>query len=204
MMAGAQFPPDRKYCAYTKVAHIISQPLTDAIGGLSQSAREKFSWASSIAAVLGRFGGDNIRELMRNFAIHDPVNAMTASLEPHDLFDQLALWLTPAMDLDAPYTQDDHQCIIPNTYNVVFRDAIEARICSHIKPQVQFREVTTPDGQLVRPPSRALLELHAACAKIVHLSGAGELLDDIYQEEGPMNGVPLSLPLGYDGLRACG
>ena len=59
---------------------------------------------------------------------------------------------------------------------------------------MQFREVTTPDGQLVRPPSRALLELHAACAKIAHLSGAGELLDDIYQEEGPMNGVPLSLP----------
>ncbi|KAJ8461922.1 hypothetical protein ONZ51_g11233 [Trametes cubensis] len=161
MMAGAQSPPDGTYCAYTKVAHIISQPLTDAIGGLSQSAREKFSWASSIAAVLERFGGDNIREVM-------------------------PLWLTPAMD--------DHQCIIPNTYNVVFRDAIEARICSHIKRQVQFREVTTPDGQLVRPPSRALLELHAACAKIAHLSGAGELLDDIYQEEGPMNGVPLSLP----------
>ncbi|KAH9888962.1 hypothetical protein C8Q73DRAFT_708889 [Cubamyces lactineus] len=186
MAAGALSPPNGTHVANTKVAHIIGLPLTDGIGGMSQSAREKFPWATSATAVLEHFGGDEIQQIIRNFTIHDPVNAMTASLEPHDLFNQSALWLTPAMD--------DNQHTIPNLYNVVFRDAIEARIYSYIKPQVRFREFTTPDGQLVKPPSPALLELHAACARIAHLSGTAEVLDDVYQEEHPMNGIPLSLP----------
>ena len=56
-----------------------------------------------------------------------------------------------------------------------------------VLPQVRFRPhtVTTPDGPGVEvpPPSRTLLEIHASCAKVAHLSGAAGVLRDFYAEE---------------------
>ena len=56
-----------------------------------------------------------------------------------------------------------------------------------VLPQVRFRPhtVTTPDidGVEVPPPSRTLLEIHASCAKVAHLSGAARVLRDFYVGE---------------------
>ena len=36
---------------------------------------------------------------------------------------------------------------------------------------------TSPDPSILPYPSQKLLALHAACAKVAHLSGAGEYID---------------------------
>jgi hypothetical protein len=42
--------------------------------------------------------------------------------------------------------------------------------------EVRFHNSTTPDGRAVPPPDPGLLAIHAACAQVAHLSGAGEVL----------------------------
>jgi hypothetical protein len=48
-----------------------------------------------------------------------------------------------------------------------------------IKDQVTF---TTPDPVKFPLPSPILLALHAACAQVAQLSGAGEYIDLIYED----------------------
>ena len=42
---------------------------------------------------------------------------------------------------------------------------------------------TTPDPVKYPVPSRKYLEIHAACAKVAHLSGAGECIDRHLEDE---------------------
>ena len=53
--------------------------------------------------------------------------------------------------------------------------------------------VTTPDPVKLPLPSPDLLGLHAACAQVAHLSGAGEYVDRIIEDKEGMN------ELAYDG-----
>ncbi|KAJ7628638.1 hypothetical protein FB45DRAFT_719139, partial [Roridomyces roridus] len=41
------------------------------------------------------------------------------------------------------------------------------------------------NGQTIPPPSSILLGLHAACARIAHMSGAGAILDDFDRDIPP-------------------
>ena len=47
---------------------------------------------------------------------------------------------------------------------------------------------TTPDGIDVPPPSRTLLEIHAWCAEVAHMSGAAEVLYRLCGENGVLRG----------------
>ena len=66
---------------------------------------------------------------------------------------------------------------ISNTYKLcaTHRYYIDSRW----KTTVTF---TTPDPVKLPVPSRAYLELHAACCRVAHLSGAGEHIDTILRE----------------------
>ncbi|KAJ7470296.1 hypothetical protein FB451DRAFT_1559626 [Mycena latifolia] len=79
-----------------QVAHIISQPLTTGISGLTDTAKTKLEWASSASAVLDRFAGIEIRNLLDDLDLHTPINAMLSTFAPHDMFDNLGIWLEPA------------------------------------------------------------------------------------------------------------
>ena len=52
-------------------------------------------------------------------------------------------------------------------------------ILPHYKPQIEF---TTPDPETLPLPSPEYLQIHAACAKVAHLSGAAEHMDKILRE----------------------
>lgn len=52
--------------------------------------------------------------------------------------------------------------------------------------------MTNQDGKVLKSPSQVLLELHAACAQTAHMSGAAEILDELYRDDGPMNGMSLA------------
>ena len=49
----------------------------------------------------------------------------------------------------------------------------------NVKRSVTF---TTSDPVNLPVPSRELLDLHAACCKVAHLSGAGEYIDTVYHD----------------------
>ncbi|KAJ6463209.1 hypothetical protein C8R47DRAFT_1238475 [Mycena vitilis] len=79
-----------------QVAHIISQPLTNEIGGLTKRAKMKLSWASSAAAILDRFSGIEIEVLLGNLDLHNPLNAMLLSHVVHEMLNSLRFSLEGA------------------------------------------------------------------------------------------------------------
>ncbi|KAJ6504794.1 hypothetical protein C8R47DRAFT_958636, partial [Mycena vitilis] len=78
-----------------QVAHIISQSITSGITGLSENAQAKaiLVWASSASAILDRFVGIEIRQILGQLDVHSPVNAILASSDPHMSFDDLSVSL---------------------------------------------------------------------------------------------------------------
>ena len=66
---------------------------------------------------------------------------------------------------------------IPNTYKL--RTARSHSMDPRWKSTVTF---TTPDPVKLPVPSRAYLELHAACCRVAHLSGASKCIDRILRD----------------------
>ncbi|KAM6503500.1 hypothetical protein JOM56_000443 [Amanita muscaria] len=87
---------------------------------------------------------------------------MTLSPTVHFLFDTLYLWLEP--------TNTENQ------YKVTGRDP---DLLYEYPSVVEF---TTPDPINLPLPSRDYLALHAACAKVAHLSAAAEYLDSVFRD----------------------
>ncbi|KAJ7067814.1 hypothetical protein C8F01DRAFT_577054 [Mycena amicta] len=161
---------EKSYAENLQIAHIISQSLTDAVGGLTAYAQEKLTWVASAAAVFDRFTGVEVADFLEEYDLHSPRNSFLATTFPHGDFDELLLWLEPVLD--------DQSNPIPHSY--------------HLKNQNQFPHpdllaiVTFNDADLTTPPpSPELLALHAACAHIFHMSGAAEVLEDFDRDLGP-------------------
>jgi hypothetical protein len=52
----------------------------------------------------------------------------------------------------------------------------------YIRDYPEYITFTTPDPVKYPVPSRTYLGIHAACAKVTHLSGAGEYIDKFYRD----------------------
>ncbi|RDX53495.1 hypothetical protein OH76DRAFT_1553572 [Lentinus brumalis] len=162
--------------AQLRVAHIISQPLSEQIGGLTARAREKLDWAASAAAIIDRFSGQCILDMLGDdLNLHNRINAIMSEPTAHSLFDRLGIWLTPS--------QDEHGQLIPDTYDVGTRNPLVPRRIG-IPGRVEFRSCVE-----VPPPSPILLALHASCARIAHRSGAAEMLAELEKETESMLGL---------------
>ena len=72
------------------------------------------------------------------------------------------------------FFQDEKEQHILNTYKVVARKGYR---CSQMRETITFVK-RDYEGQTIEPPSHLLLRLHAACAKVYHLSGAAEVPDE--------------------------
>ncbi|CAA7263813.1 unnamed protein product [Cyclocybe aegerita] len=175
LVAALDLDPDRP-TASTHVAHIISQSLSSDIGGMTQAARDKFTWASSAAAVLERFGGFSAHAILGEANLNSALNAFTASSTPHTWFDCLNLWLVPA--------KDEHGAVISDTYDVCYPTSEDPRRFrnARLKQRVSFRTASTTDGTdtVIPPPHPRILALHAACAQVAHLSGAAGHVSEFY------------------------
>ncbi|TFK89683.1 hypothetical protein K466DRAFT_661368 [Polyporus arcularius HHB13444] len=165
--------------AHTDVAHIVSQPLSEGTGGLTDTAQRKLPWVFSIASIFDRLMGIKIRELLSNLDLHNPINAVLAEMSAHIEFDLLGIWLTPAWDA--------HGQVIPDTYDVGATDP-DARRLMHIHDRVTFRTYRR-DGVEVLPPSPILLALHATSARVAYRSGARELLEELDKDTESMMGL---------------
>ena len=110
----------------------------------------------------------------------------------HRYFDCLDLWLTPfevsRRSLESLYHRlnaitrpQDHGEIIINKYKVNFAHGFW-----YSRTSVTFRAYTLPGGKEIEPPSPQLIALHAACAKIAHMSGAAEHLEETFRDTEPL------------------
>lgn len=126
----------------------------------------KANYSATAWAVVERFGQVNvITESLNGPDIHRVENVLTMCFSAHDLFDKLELWFEAT---DAP-----------NTYKMRSNNPRFLEICyPPIPPQVTLQS-TDP---LIPLPNSHFLRIHAACARIAHLSGAAEYWETILEE----------------------
>ena len=110
----------------------------------------------------------------------------------HRYFDELDLWLTPfevsRRGFESLYHRlttitrlQDHGEIITGKYKVNFAPGNW-----YFRTSVTFQAHTLPNGKKIEPPSPQLIALHAACAKIAHMSGAAEHLEETFRDTEPL------------------
>jgi hypothetical protein len=80
------------------------------------------------------------------------------------------------------YHQDEHEQEIPDTYNVHYYLGTERLLQRGfgIKLQISFRSVEFGDKTISAPHPR-LIAIHAACARIAHMSGAAQHLEELFR-----------------------
>jgi hypothetical protein len=132
-------------------------------------------------AVMSRFGHETLPDELNGSKIHRLENVMTLENGFHTLFDQLEIWFVPTVrpnyictrlpdDADMLYT-DNWQ----NEENKYMLDSTTGGLFARSYPK--YVKFETPDPVKYPVPSAEYLGLHAACAKVAHLSGAGECID---------------------------
>ncbi|KAI0312630.1 hypothetical protein OF83DRAFT_1145133, partial [Amylostereum chailletii] len=143
---------------HTQLGHVMPESTCFDVETSKSPERD---YAAAVFAVLSRFGYDVGR--LKGDKIHLLYNVMTFQSDVHDCFNRLELW----------FERTD----IPNCYN------IKTVMPGLLTPeQATGVTLTTPDPAHLPLPDPNLLALHAACAKVAHLSGAGEHVDRIFRD----------------------
>ncbi|KAI0749190.1 hypothetical protein C8Q80DRAFT_1119548 [Daedaleopsis nitida] len=158
--------------AIANVAHIITKSPTDKFHGITHQDK----WASTAGAMIEHFGGFSAHDVLGEDNLHSPKNAFIASVQAHTTFDHLDMWLTPAMNAQ--------QQVIPYTYKICHPEGREARLGAidiDVDRPVVFRNLIF-NGEIIPAPDHRIIALHAACAKIAHMSGAVEHLRELYRD----------------------
>ncbi|KXN84498.1 hypothetical protein AN958_12410 [Leucoagaricus sp. SymC.cos] len=89
-------------------------------------------------------------------------NVMTLVPGFHMDFDQLYIWFVATKEMN--------------------RYKLEASDPFFLRSYPEFVTFTTPDSKKLPVPSPTYLAIHAACAKVAHLSGAAACIDKFYQD----------------------
>jgi len=144
----------------TRAAHIIPESINAIISGDNEGSDE-YEYATSVRAILEHFGQVSLDGL-NGCNIHRLENIITMDYSKQwMMFDRLLIWL--------------EETGVPDQYRV---NAREAYYISDITNPVTL---TTHEPQFPLP-SPSYLRLHAACAQVAHLSGAGEYIDQVFRE----------------------
>ncbi|KAK0479330.1 hypothetical protein IW261DRAFT_1480294 [Armillaria novae-zelandiae] len=150
-----------KVAASTSLGHIFGQSMMDHTAGVTRAARAKLEWAATAAAVIERFAGIPILEELNQNDIHRPENTFTIADGLHAAFDRLSFSLCPIDE-----SEDDN-----NTYEIHThppnRNASDAHGCNQRKNPL---------------PDHRYFQLHHACVTIAHLSGAGEVVEQLFRD----------------------
>jgi len=153
---------DNKGLITTNCAHIFAESTNQNISGDNEGSN-KHHYAASMWAVMDRFGYRQIPFELNGNNIHRLENVLTLDIGIHSLFDELKLWFEPTG--------------IPDTYKL---GAPNSRyILPHYRTTMTF---TTRDPEKLPLPSPEYLAIHAACARVANLSGAGEHIDKVLRE----------------------
>ncbi|KAF9460298.1 hypothetical protein BDZ94DRAFT_1378022, partial [Collybia nuda] len=120
--------------------------------------------AGSTWTILERFGYGSILQELNGSGVHRLENILTLLSDVHDRFERLELWFEE--------TSTEHQ------YNIGAIDPEEVFEFSRLPRQVKFET----EHHNMALPSSIYLKLHAVCAKIAHLSGAGEYIEKFQRD----------------------
>ncbi|KAK0492963.1 hypothetical protein EDD18DRAFT_1357347 [Armillaria luteobubalina] len=151
--------------ATTSLGHIFSQSIMDHTAGMTRAARAKMEWAATAAAVIERFAGIPILEELNQNDIHRPENTFTIADGLHPAFDRLSFSLCPIDDDNNTYEIHTH----PPNRNAMYR----------LPNRATLTDAT--NGKIPLPDHR-YFQLHHACATIAHLSGAGEVVEQLLRD----------------------
>lgn len=103
-------------------------------------------------------------------------------LNAHELFDGLDLWFEATVRVLRVWlgsiSLTSRLQNVPNTYKVCSSHPANLRVFSPIPTEVTFKSTDS----LIPLPNAHYLKVHAACAKVAHLSGAAEYLETILDE----------------------
>ncbi|KAK0240663.1 hypothetical protein EDD85DRAFT_933864 [Armillaria nabsnona] len=149
----------------TMLAHIFGQSTADniVVGGLTDAAQRKLAWATSSADAVERFADSSIVKELNQNSIHKPENTFSISPEFRGMFDELQFSLHPV----EPDTYEIHT--YPSDLNAEYG----------LPDRVTLKDAT---GGKIPLPNRRYFKLHDACAKIAHLSGAGEVVEQLFRD----------------------
>ncbi|KAK0209755.1 hypothetical protein IW262DRAFT_1498226 [Armillaria fumosa] len=150
----------------TSLGHIFGQSTMDNTSGMTSAARAKLAWAASAAAVVERFSGISVVEELNGNATHRLQNTFTIADNLHSLFDMLYFSLRP-IESDDNNTYEIHT--YPSGLNTTYR----------FPYQVTLTDATNGNIPL---PDRRYFQLHDACARIAHLSGAGDVVEQLFRD----------------------
>ncbi|KDN33842.1 hypothetical protein RSAG8_13061, partial [Rhizoctonia solani AG-8 WAC10335] len=134
--------------------------LPEYIGQYIADNEPKCMNAATVCSVVNAYGGIPPQEV-NGAGIHNLGNIMTLRVDILTSFDSLHMWLEP---LEGP----------GNTYSV-------GRTVPRLNTEVPPIITLATDTGLPLPDHR-YLALHAACAKVIHMSGAAELIDSILRD----------------------
>ncbi|KXN86492.1 hypothetical protein AN958_10006, partial [Leucoagaricus sp. SymC.cos] len=141
----------------THCAHIIPEFINQQIS----SSEHKTDDATSICAVLDRFGQVQFDKELNGAGINRLENILTLESSLHTYFDCLSIWFE---ETDAPnqyHIRAVRESIVPLLPKIVTLSSTDARL-------------PLPDPRYLR--------LHAACAQVAHFSGAAEYIDSIFRD----------------------
>ncbi|KAF6754074.1 hypothetical protein DFP72DRAFT_388919 [Ephemerocybe angulata] len=113
-------------------------------------------------ALIERLGFRSILDELRGTGVHRLENMMTMSPFANRFFNSLNIWLSPV----------DNE---PNAYYI--KHDIEHYEVLDLKLQKKVVFSTKKPGEW-HLPSPKYLEIHAACARVAHFSGAGDYIND--------------------------
>ncbi|KAM3512571.1 hypothetical protein MY11210_003746 [Beauveria gryllotalpidicola] len=160
---------------YLEVAHILPHSLVHVASDEELSETKK-----TALEILNMFDND-AAHLINGVDIDRPHNALTLTLDLHRSFGAFGIYFTQVSDS-------------PHTYRIdTFR-----RIGFQVMFPVTRTLYLSAEHQNIDPPSPRLLALHRAIGHILHLSGAGEYIDNILRkmDEEPLVQCNGSTPLG--------
>ncbi|KAH7908369.1 hypothetical protein BJ138DRAFT_1128520 [Hygrophoropsis aurantiaca] len=143
----------------TQAAHIFPQSTNRGISG-----GDKHMYAAGVWAVLEHFCRSSMLDRLDGDNIHRLENIITMPQHLHTLFDGLDIWL-----------EEDQN--IANHYQVcaLNREFLPAGFPTDVT-------FTTPDPEKLPLPSPDLLLLHAICARVARLSGAGQYVGTVLRD----------------------
>jgi hypothetical protein len=101
----------------------------------------------------------------------------------HSMFDQLKVWFVPTVRPTLLWNVDYANMLYDDTcQHEENRYKLEAQTDFFLRSYPEYVTFTTPDPVKLPVPSPTYLAIHAACAKVSHLSGAAECIDYFYRD----------------------
>jgi len=140
--------------------------------------------------ILKTFGLESlVDQLLAANGVHNLRNLLSLRPEVHILFDNLSLWFEGTEEVRHqwdPPDSTDPTCAQPNRYTVcVSHRAHEKylRMFEYLHVDGDRLYVTfTSSHENARLPDPMLLALHAACARVVGMSGAAEAINELERD----------------------